>query len=271
MTERLDEHQEAMTHREVMEKLWTQPLVNAYLSKFPAPQDSTVLVAEARCGYIPQRWVEILDPGIRIIALDPSRSMLDQARQRIDEETQRRVFFVPQRVNALSYADDVFKAAVCLNGVSTGLQLKDGLSELARVIEPGGQILMATPTAECFPEMYDMFDEALRAHQLDDVAGRLRELRDSFIREETLYQLARELGLHDISIERSIWKVAFDSGRETLMSPILRETFFSNWIGAIRSTDREPVLRYIADAIDTYFHGRVFTCTLHAACLHCTK
>ena len=137
MKVRLNEHQEAVAHKAIMEKLWTEPLVDAYLDEFPAAQGSTVLVAEARCGYIPSKWVHQLGESTRIIALDPSRSMLDQARQRIDEDLQRRIFFVPQRINKLSYADGVFKGAVCLNGVSTRLQLQEGLAELARVVEPG--------------------------------------------------------------------------------------------------------------------------------------
>lgn len=271
MKERLNEHHEAMAHKAVMEKLWTRPLVDAYLDDFPAPPSSTVLAAEARCGYVPMRWVEALPEDTRIIALDPSRSMLDQARQRIGEESQRRIFFVPQHINSLSYADGVFKAAVCLNGMTTARQLREGLSELARVVDAGGRLLVITPAADCFPEMYDMFTEALRAHRLEDVSQRLRDLRASFIHPSTLNAEARELGLHDIRIHRSSWKIAFESGREVLMSPLLRETFFSHWIGAIRSADREPVLRYIADAIDTYFHERVFTCTVRAACLSCTR
>ncbi|MEC9441918.1 MAG: class I SAM-dependent methyltransferase [Myxococcota bacterium] len=271
MKVRLNEHQEAVAHKAIMEKLWTEPLVGAYLDEFPVAKSSTVLVAEARCGYIPSKWVHRLSESTRIIALDPSRSMLDQARQRIDEDLQRRIFFVPQRINKLSYADGVFKGAVCLNGVSTRLQLQEGLSELARVVEPGGKLLLAVPTMESFPEMYDMFDEALRAHKLDDVASRLLDLRETFLRENVLLSTARELGLHDLSIGTASWEVAFDSGRDVLMSPLLHETFFSQWIGAIRSADREYVLRYIADAIDTYFHERTFTTSVQAACLICTR
>lgn len=271
MKERLNEHQEAVAHRAIMEKLWTRPLVAAYLERFPSSGGATVLVAEARCGYVPLRWAEQLGEDTRIIALDPSRSMLDQARQRVDEELGRRVFFVPQRVSSLSYADGVFKGAVCMNGVATALQLRAGLEELSRVVEPGGELLVITPTAGCFPQLYDLFEEALHAHDIRDAIDRLHDLKGAFIWESHLYERAMEQGLREVRLERSSWDVAFESGREALMSPMLRETFFSHWLGAIRSSDREPVLRYVADAIDTYFHGRVFICTVEAACLMCRR
>ena len=70
MKVRLNEHQEAVAHKAIMEKLWTEPLVGAYLSEFPDVQESTALVAEARCGYIPSQWVHQLGESTRIIALD---------------------------------------------------------------------------------------------------------------------------------------------------------------------------------------------------------
>lgn len=271
MRERLDEHQEAVAHKVVTEQLWTEPLVNTYLARFPKSDGSTVLVAEARCGYIPSRWVQTLAPETRIIALDPSREMLDLARQRVEEDLQRQIFFVPQSVDAISYADGVFKGAVCMNGLVTLAQLRGGLQELARVVEPSGHLLLAVPTRDCFPEFYDLFDEALRAHGLGDVAQRFHDQRASFIGDVELYQLARELGLHGVEVNLAQWEVGFESGREALSSAIVRETFFSHWLGTIRSSDRDVVLRYVADAIDTYFHGRTFSASVQAACLLATR
>lgn len=138
MGETGNEHQLAVSHRDVVERLWTKPLYDACVTDLNVPAACSLLVAEARCGYIPERALKQVPEDTRIIALDPSRAMLDLARQRMDESAQRRVFFVPQRVDSLSYAADVFKASICLNGVVTARQAEDALRELTRVTSPGG-------------------------------------------------------------------------------------------------------------------------------------
>jgi len=266
MTESTSEHQAASAHRSVVERLWTQPVYDAFVKGVRVPAASSVLVAESRCGYIPSRLIEEIPEDTRIISLDPSRAMLDQARQRVDEAAQKRIFFVPQKVNSLSYADDVFKATICTNGVSTIQQAQDALSELTRVTQMGGVIVMAAPLQTSFPEFYDILDEALRSHRLNDVLGRMYDLRTSLLTTGRLAEIAESKGLHDIEFEELTWDVAFGSGQELLASPLVRESFYPQWLGIIRSSDRDPILRYLVDAIDTYWHGDTFTCRLVCGC-----
>ncbi len=264
MNDTANEHQVAISHKDVVEHLWTAPVFEAACEKFDIPPASSLLVAESRCGYVPLRLVDTLPEDTRIIALDPSRAMLDQARQRIDEQTQRRVFFVPQHVNSLSYADDVFRGAICLNGVLTMRQAAEALGELSRVTSAGGSVLLGAPMGASFEAVFDMLDEALRAHQLNDVLGRLYELPGSFLTPGRLAELAESSGLHDVEVEEVAWEVVFESGQDLFLSPLVRETFFPHWVGVVRSSDREPILRYVSDAIDTYWHDREFRCKIVA-------
>ena len=261
------EHQAAIAHKAVVESLWTAPLLEACNPCVHIPDAVSVLVAEARCGYVPIAIVDDLPEDTRVIALDPSRAMLDQARQRINDEMARRIFFVPQRVGDLSYADGVFRASICVNGVTTPRQAKEALGELTRVTAPAGSVTLAAPLRSGFAEFYDMLDEALRAHSLNDVLGRMYELRASMLTPTKLVDLATEAGLHEVAVDEVAWDVSFNSGQELIMSPLVRETFFAHWIGIIRSSDREPVLRYVADAIDMYWHDRQFSCRVVAGCL----
>ena len=271
MKENLGAHQEAIIHATVMEKLWTKPLVDLFKDRLPRPVNASVLVAEARCGHVPVRWSEMLSENTRVIALDGSRTMLDHARQRTPAHLSGRIFFVPQSVESMSYADAVFRAAACFNGLSTAPQFQAGLSELARVVEPGGQILLVLPVARSFPQIHDLLCEALETYELHDALERLKAAKGQLVEEPLVVSVARNLGLHDLQLERCEWEVAFESGQAVMMSPLLRETFFPHWMGMIRSTEREHIMRYVVDAIDTYFHGRSFTLNLHALCLICSR
>ncbi len=262
--------QAAQSHRRVVEKLWTEPIYDAAMPDLENFDTASVLVAESRCGYVPLRLSESIPPESRIIALDPSRAMLDQARERL-ADSDRRVFFVPQKVNHLSYADDVFSLSVCLNGGVSQRHAAEALGELSRVTNQGGKVVFAAPLQTAFPEFYDMLDEALRAHSLNDVLGRMYELRHAFLTPARLAALAEQAGLTDPEVHELEWEIEFESGDDLLFSPLIRETFFPQWIGIVRSSDREPILRYVSDAIDTYWHGSDFVCRVRAAVVVATR
>lgn len=262
--------QTAQAHRRVVERLWTEPVYESGMPALASLDTTSVLVAEARCGYVPMKISEEISAESRIIALEPSRPMLDQARERL-AGSDRRIFFVPQRVNHLSYADDVFSLSVCLNGGVSQRQASEALSELSRVTTPGGNVVFAAPLQTAFPEFYDMLDEALRAHRLNDVLGRMYELRHAFLTPARLAGLAEQEGLRNVEVTELEWQVEFESGDDLLFSPLVRETFFPQWIGIVRSSDREPILRYISDAIDTYWHGSDFLCHVRAGVVTATR
>ncbi len=267
----VSENPTVRAHREVVERLWTEPVLELCAPQLPVPDDATVLAAESRCGGLLLQWLPDLPSATRMMALDSSGPMLDEARSRIDEEEQNRIFFVQQRVASLSYADGVFDGAVCLHGLITTRQVQEGLRELIRVIAGGAKVVACFPLRSSFPEFYDLLDEALRACELEDVLVRLDDLRDNLLNPARVASLADREGLDDISVTEVSWELAFNNGREYLYSPLIQETFFPHWIGAIRASERDDVLRYISDAIDMYWSERTLNTEVKAALLVGTK
>lgn len=267
----MTEHPTVRAHRDVVERLWTQPLLELCGPELPRPLDATVLSAESRCGAVVLRWFEELPEGTRMMALDSSGPMLDEARERMAEEDLRRVFFVQQRVNALSYADGVFDATLCLHGMITGRQAREGLEELVRVTAPGGEVVAAFPVVESFSEFYDLVDEAIRALDLEGAFERLQELRGNLLSQAQIAAIGSELEVEAVELSELSWEIAFSSGRKFLESPLIQETFFPHWVGAIRFSEREEVLRYVERAIDTYWKGRSFTTEVRAILLKAQK
>lgn len=263
----VSENPKVRAHREVVERLWTEPVLGLCASELPVPDNATVLAAESRCGAVLLRWLPDLPEATRVMALDSSGPMLDEARSRIDEKQQQRIFFVQQRVNSLSYADGVFDGAVCFHGIVTARQASEGLAEMSRVISSGGKVVAGFPICESFPEFYDLLDEALRACGLEDVLLRLDELRDNLLTPGRLASLANQQQLDSVEISELRWEVGFGGGSEYLYSPLIQETFFPHWVGAIRSSERDDVLAYIRDAVDTYWSEQMLTTEVKAALL----
>ncbi len=262
-----NDQQVAEAHRAAIEPLWTAPVFDAIEPQLPLAERGTQLVAEVRCGYVPLALRRQLDDQIRIVALDPKRAMLDAARERGGEEATDQIFFVPERVDTISYADGVFEASVCLEGVVTARQAEEGLRELVRVTVGGGEIALAAPLASSFELFYDMLKEALRAHEMADGLGRIDELRETLLSPARLMAIADELDLEVTRATQLEWTVTFERGRDLLHSPLVRETFFPHWIGVISSPKRDRIVRYIEEAIDTYWRDRTLETEVTASCL----
>lgn len=271
MTEKPGEYEEAEAHLKVVEQLWSLPLMSQLKEQLPSVSLGNVLVAEARTGLVPMLWAQSLPESIRVMALDPSRSMLDLARDRFDEAAQKRIFLTPQSIQSLSYADGVFPAAVCTEGIITQHQLVQGLTELTRVVDQGGSLLLCVPSVHSFGICVDMMEEAFAAHELEHNLERLEQLQRSFLTSDTLYRVARELGLHDLSMQHHRWTIEFDSGHELLTSPLIRQTFFPHWMSIIRSSERDLIVRYMIDALDTYFHGQTIPLEVDALSILATR
>jgi SAM-dependent methyltransferase len=81
------------------------------------------------------------DPGARVFACDLSSRMLKRARKRLNDD---RVSFTVADLTRLPYADASFDAAVCGWVIEHLPDPRHGLRELARVLAPGGKLLLLT-------------------------------------------------------------------------------------------------------------------------------
>jgi SAM-dependent methyltransferase len=85
--------------------------------------------------------VEEADPDANITGFDYSQGMLRRARERLGAE---HVTHVAADLERLPYADAAFDAAVCGWVLEHLPDPKPGLAELARVLQPGGRMLLLT-------------------------------------------------------------------------------------------------------------------------------
>jgi hypothetical protein len=262
-----NEQKVAEAHRTAVEPLWTEPLMDQIGEQLPLAPQGTQLVAEARCGFIPLQLRKRLDSSIRMIALDPKRTMLDAARNRGGDEETEQIFFVPERVDAISYADGVFDVSICCDGIVTARQAEEGLGELARVTVSGGRVALAAPLGSSFQLFYDMLDEAVRAHGMVERLERVENVRETFLSPVRMTAIADELGLIVEQVTELEWTVSFERGWEFLHSPLIRETFFPHWMGAVSSSKRDQVMRYMENALDIYWRGRTLETNVKAGFL----
>ncbi|WP_375480350.1 demethylmenaquinone methyltransferase [uncultured Jatrophihabitans sp.] len=98
---------------------------------------STVLDLAAGTGV---STVELARPGVRAVACDFSLGMLKAGRG--NRRRRLRVPFVAGDATALPFADDSFDAAVISFGLRNVSDVPRALRELARVVRPGGRLVV---------------------------------------------------------------------------------------------------------------------------------
>lgn len=93
-------------------------------------------------------------PGGEVVAIDFSEKMLEHARAKAVPG----VRFESGNALALEYADDEFDAATVGFGARNFSDLGRGLSEMARVVRPGGRVVVLEITTPQRPPLSTFFD-----------------------------------------------------------------------------------------------------------------
>jgi demethylmenaquinone methyltransferase / 2-methoxy-6-polyprenyl-1,4-benzoquinol methylase len=100
-------------------------------------------------------------PSIRVIGLDFVGEMMDLARLKVEKEKiSDRVFFLRGDALALPFPDQSFDAAGIAFGIRNIPNRLKALKEMARIIVPGGRVLvleMATPRSQPLKGIYQFF------------------------------------------------------------------------------------------------------------------
>jgi ubiquinone/menaquinone biosynthesis C-methylase UbiE/adenylate cyclase class IV len=109
-----------------------QPAVRAVLETLPPGR-----ALDAACG-TGRHARELVRLGHTVTGVDASPEMLGVARARVPEAE-----FVTGRLEALPFADGSFDAAVCALALSHAADLRAPVAELARVVAPGGEIVVS--------------------------------------------------------------------------------------------------------------------------------
>lgn len=137
---------------------------------------------------------EFVAPGGSVVAMDASRTMINEARRRIDG-VPLPVSLVQGDVHELGFADDSFDRCRADRTFQHIADPRQALSELIRVTKSGGRLLIIEPDHETL-----VIDTPYT-----DVTRRFLQFRSDTLRHggvaHQLFALFKELGLVDVAVE----------------------------------------------------------------------
>jgi ubiquinone/menaquinone biosynthesis C-methylase UbiE len=228
---------------------------------------SSVLEVACAAGALTAQIAHKLDGDGRVVAIDHRPALLELARGRVRalENVGRRVFFRHHLLGVkLPFAEETFDAVIAPLDLGELPDPAAALADYARVLRPGGQVVLSTPVRGTWLEFLDLFHEVLvqaeRLKPIDALAGYI----DSMPEPETITGHLEAAGLVRVSSELEHWELVFRSAREFFYAPVIEQGPLDRWKEIVGREVMQETFVAIKETIDTYFAGRAFAVSIFA-------
>jgi SAM-dependent methyltransferase len=231
--------------------------------------DARVCHLHCRTGYPDEQILEPL-PNAHVHGLDPSASAIALARAKaaalrrqdasvVLDYRVAETLPVPFPRGSFSHAFTIHPPAIDRAAI---------YEELARVVAPRGQALVAMPLRGSFVEIVDLLRECALKHDLPELAGavdaaiQLRPTDDMFQRE------LEAAGFEFVDVDLRTRTLKFESGRRFFEDPLTRLLLLPELRGDLGMRGVAPAgaavdpFLYVEQAIDKYWSGRAFELTI---------
>lgn len=249
--------------------LWSERFGRLFLHHLTLPPKAMVLDVGCGSGYPSLDILRRMDEQSRIIAIDASAPLLDEARTKAGTLSGKRIFFRSEaQLPRLSFADDVYDLVVSNALLHEFEQPRGALQDFIRVAKPGGTVAVTTPLEGTFSEFHDLFREVLVKLDLGEAIDKLDQYLERYPSIDKLEQWGAAAGLVDIRTEQDTFTLLFKSGREFFYAPVIEYGPLSDWKSVVgKGKAMQDVFWELKSAIDAYFGWSAFAVTVNAGCI----
>jgi len=244
-------------------------VVPKYLSLFAgrlvdmlaAGEDARVCHLQCRTGY-PDRLLSERLPNAHVYGCDNSVHAVELAKAKARA---MHGFVADYRVidgTVTPFPGAAFSHAFTLHPLAAPSERRRMLEELARIVAPRGQALVAMPLRGSFGEMADLLRECALKTEMPDLthaveaAVQLRPTEDSFRKE------LEDVGFSHVDVDMRSRTLRFKSGREMFEDPVTRLMLLPEFRVNLAMKDDQP-FDYVRDAIDKYWSDADFELTVN--------
>ena len=247
--------------------IWSRRFGRLLLRDLALPPKAMVLDVGCGTGYPSLEILGKMDDEGRIIAIDPSSPMLDEARNKAGRLAGKRIFFRSEAATPkLVFADDVYDLVICNAGLHEFDDPERAVREFARVAKPGGRVAVTLPLAGTFDEFFDLFREVLGKLDRQDAIDRL----DAHLTQLSAARAGRGVVRGRRARRRRAAsgtpsRCLFKSSREFFFAPLIEYGPLAEWKAiAGKGQPMQDVFWHLKAAIDAYYAGRPFAVTVNA-------
>jgi ubiquinone/menaquinone biosynthesis C-methylase UbiE len=229
------------------------------------PTEGRILDANCGTGAHSIELAEKMRGVGEVIGVDPSAERIEIARAKALAKKVDNVAFEQSTPTALRFDSFEFDAVLGDASMLPPDQVEDLLDEIIRVAQPDAPVVLKMVTRGSFDEFFSIYWEALMdAGLVEDVWGELEAL----IKErETTFEaerMAERAGLRDLKSFSSKEEFSFETGQDFMESPVIKDTFLSDWLAIAPEQRREEIRERLTAIIDRERHDATFEVSIKA-------
>lgn len=245
----------------------------SYLSAFAGPLLELLVSGRSprlvhllcRTGYPDAALAERL-PGVQIFGSDPSEAAVALARAKASAQGVAADYRVAASL-PLPYPDGAFTHALCLHPLAAAESRRRVLAELARLVAPRGQGLVALPLRGSFEELTDLLREFALKRERPELDGALARAAEARPTEAELEDDLRRAGFDRVTARVERRSLHFASGRDFVDDPTVRLVLVPELRQLSGETRLDDALAYVREAVDTYFKDGAFSVGFTVGCV----
>jgi SAM-dependent methyltransferase len=229
-------------------------------------EDAQVVHLSCRTGY-PNRAIALKLPASTIVGTDTSAAALEVARVKAASTPEMVTEYrLVEEGPTLPLPSAAFSHAVTLHPLANRDDRGRIITEMARLLAPNGQALIALPLRGSFQEVVDLVREY--ALKVDDNAAALAAEAAAQVR-PTVEEIGAELeraGFDFLDVTLRPTVLSFQSGRDFFEDPIARLLILPELRLDLGLAEPDRAFAYVRDAIDKYWSDGSFELTVNVGC-----
>lgn len=236
------------------------------LERLAVSPDAQVIHAHCRTGHFDAEIAAKL-PNAHVYGCDASEAALSLARARRARSTAAGGDYILLTNARIPLPDGAFSHALSLHPEGPA-EFQWVLEESARLLGHAGQLVVAAPLADSFPELLDLLREFALKFDSHDTQRAIERAAVGLSTVDSMVANARAAGFAYLDVATRTTTVSFRSGRDFVESPILRLGIAPCVADALANED---ALAYVRDAIDKYYSTFPFELTFTVGCLTASR
>ncbi|MCW9706124.1 class I SAM-dependent methyltransferase [Fodinibius salsisoli] len=232
------------------DQLW--PAQESLLAEADPQPGESVLDISCGTGLVTIPLAEIVHPGGSVTGIDLSEGMIEKARSRAEYKGIGNVHFKHMDAEMLEQADNSFDVVICSLGLMYYPNPEKALSEMFRVLKPGGRAaaLVWGARKECgWAEIFPITDQRVES----EVCPLFFQLGTG----EVLHQSFEKVGFKHIEDHRFSYKLHFRDDKQACTAAFLGGAVALAYQKFDEQTKEEVCQEYL-DSITQYRNGQSY-------------
>jgi SAM-dependent methyltransferase len=229
-------------------------------------EQARVVHLHCRTGY-PDRGISLKLVGAHIVGADASPAALHLARAKAAT--------MPSMVADYRVFEDLptllpasaFSHAMSIHPLASADERHPLFAELARLLAPHGQLLVAMPMRGSFQELADLLQEYALKYDDAEVARAVEEASEAHPTAEGLAAAVEKAGFEFVDVASRQTVLSYRSGRDFFEDPVARFLILPEVKLHHRLDDAETPFAYVRGAIDKYWSDGTFELTVNVGCV----